>query len=100
MELEALPGGDLIRRGLEDLGAGRVTVESLLVEIGAPRLGRIGIVLPRAGSAEPEHRLYGLLQAEDDETAHARYNALLRRLVSFERAAECARNSTESACWR
>ena len=37
-----------------------------------------------------EHRLYALLAAEDSDLAHSRYNALVRRLVSFERAAECA----------
>jgi hypothetical protein len=37
-----------------------------------------------------EHRLYALLAAEDSDSAHSRYNALVRRLVSFERAAECA----------
>ncbi|HVT56871.1 MAG TPA: hypothetical protein VHR45_00585 [Thermoanaerobaculia bacterium] len=26
----------------------------------------------------------------DPDSAHSRYNALIRRLVSFERAAECA----------
>jgi hypothetical protein len=37
-----------------------------------------------------EHRLYELLRATDPDTAHGRYNALIRRLVSYERAAECA----------
>jgi hypothetical protein len=36
----------------------------------------------------PEHRLYGLLSAEDSDSAHSRYNALVRRLVSYERAEE------------
>jgi hypothetical protein len=31
------------------------------------------------------------LAESDPLTAHSRYNALIRRLVSFERAAECAR---------
>jgi hypothetical protein len=31
------------------------------------------------------------LEKEDSDAAHSRYNALVRRLVSFERAAECAR---------
>jgi hypothetical protein len=39
----------------------------------------------------PEHRLYELLVAEDWQTAHSHYNALIRRLVSFERAAECVK---------
>jgi hypothetical protein len=41
--------------------------------------------------ADPEKRLYELLASVDADTAHARYNALIRRLVSFERAAECVR---------
>ena len=41
-----LPGEDLIEAGIEDLRAGRETVEALLVAIGAPRLRRIGLELP------------------------------------------------------
>jgi hypothetical protein len=37
----------------------------------------------------PEHRLYDLLAKDDSDSAHSRYNAYLRRLVSYERAAEC-----------
>jgi len=66
------------------------SVPALLVSIGAPRLRRLGFRIPRT-IPEPEHRLYELLAREDPESAHSRYNALVRRLVSFERAAECAR---------
>jgi len=31
------------------------------------------------------------LAEEDADSAHGRFNALVRRLVSFERAAECVR---------
>jgi hypothetical protein len=85
----ALPGEDLIRRGLEDLAAGVESVESLLVSIGAPRLARLGLPV-QDPFPMPEHRLYKLLSAEDSDSAHSRYNALVRRLVSYERAAECA----------
>jgi hypothetical protein len=85
-----LPGRDLIERGLHDLAAGTESVPALLVSIGAPRLERLGIRVPRP-IASPEHRLYALLQQTDGDAAHARYNALIRRLVSYERAAECAR---------
>ena len=85
----ALPGSELVRKGIEDLAHGTESVESLLVSIGAPRLSRLGIDLA-SPIASPEHRLYSLLAAEDADAAHARYNALIRRLVSFERAAECA----------
>jgi len=38
---------------------------------------------------DPEHRLYERLAREDPDSAHSRYNALLRRLTSFESALEC-----------
>lgn len=85
-----LPGGDLVGQGLDDLAAGRESVAALLVSIGAPRLELL-LDLPAAPFADAEHRLYALLAAEDSDSAHSRYNAFLRRLVSFERAAESLR---------
>ena len=90
IDFARLPGGDLVEKGLKDLSAGELTREALLVLVGAPRLRRIGFVVPAAGVASPEHALYLSLHAEDQDSAHSRYNALIRRLVSFERAAECA----------
>lgn len=87
MDLKALPGGDLIVRGLEDLASRRESVESLLVAVGAPRLRRLGFDVPEISDAE--HKLYRRLCADGSDDAHSRYNALVRRLVSFERAAEC-----------
>jgi hypothetical protein len=84
-----LPGADLIEAGLRDLRQGRETVEALLVAIGAPRLRSIGIDLPDNLPGNPEHRLYHLLARDNSDSAHSRYNALVRRLVSYERAAEC-----------
>ncbi len=84
-----LPGEDLIEAGIEDLRAGRETIAALLVAIGAPRLRRIGLQLPANLPATPEHRLYALLARDDEDSAHSRYNSLIRRLVSYERAAEC-----------
>lgn len=89
MELDAYPGGDLIRQGLKDLANGRESVPALLVLIGAPRLRRLGLPIPEHPVAGVEHRLYELLAREDPDSAHSRYNALIRTLVSFERAAEC-----------
>ena len=87
---DALPGSDLIRQGLRDLAAGTESIESLLVLVGAPRLRRIGFDVPHDDSPDfPEDRLYAKLAEKDSDTAHSRYNALIRRLVSFERAAEC-----------
>ena len=87
--VSGLPGGDLVSAGLEDLERGRETIESLLVSIGAPRLVRLGFPVGSPISS-PEHRLYQRLAADDANSAHSRYNALVRRLISFERAAECA----------
>ncbi|HEU5264347.1 MAG TPA: hypothetical protein VFU34_06890 [Gaiellaceae bacterium] len=84
-----LPGHDLVSRGRADLDLGHETIEALLVSIGAPRLLRLGIPV-RAPIHDAELRLYALLAADDADSAHSRYNALVRRLVSFERAAECA----------
>ncbi len=88
--MDDLPGADLVRTGLDDLRAGRRTVESLLVSIGAPRLRSEGIDVPE-GFPEPEHGLYLMLCETHDDGAHSQYNALIRRLVSFERALSCAR---------
>ncbi|MBI4229861.1 MAG: hypothetical protein HY608_03400 [Planctomycetes bacterium] len=86
----ALPGEDLVREGIRDLEAGRETVAACLVSIGAARLRRSGLTVSERTLPEPEHRLYGLLSSEDPDAAHGRYNALIRRLVSYERARECA----------
>lgn len=91
-----LPGDDLIEVGLRDLNAGRETIEALLVAIGAPRLKRIGLNLPNSLPENPEHRLYDLLAEDDQDSAHSRYNSLIRKLVSYERAAEQRQPQDES----
>ena len=85
-----LPGADLVRAGLRDLANGEESVEALLVLIGAPRLRRLGfdVVDP---PWYPEDRLYEKLSALHGDAAHSRYNALISRLVSFERAMECVK---------
>ena len=90
MDYDVFPGYELIREGLQDLAENRESVQSMLVLIGAPRLRRLGIDVPTSAIGDPELRLYEILSAEDANSAHSRYNALIRRLVSFERAAECA----------
>lgn len=88
-DLETLPGADLVQRGIEDLSAGCESAEALLVSIGAPRLRSLGID-PSSSISAPEHKLYLLLAREKGDAAHSAYNALIRQLVSFERAAACA----------
>jgi hypothetical protein len=89
MDLTAFPGGDLVQEGLADLARGAETIPALLVLIGAPRLRRLGLPIPASTIPLPEHRLYERLAESDPDSAHSRYNALIRHLVSFENAAEC-----------
>jgi len=84
-----LPGAEIIEKGIADLKADRETVESLLVSIGSIRLRHAGIEIPEPTCPSPERRLYEVLFDADPNTAYSRYNSLIRRLVSFERAAEC-----------
>jgi hypothetical protein len=90
MDLRGLPGEDLVHDGLADLARGIESPAALLVSIGAPRLRWLGIDVPNPIES-PELRLYALLSESDSDSAHGRYNALVRRLVSFERALACAR---------
>jgi hypothetical protein len=85
-----LPGGDIIDSGLTDLAAGRATPESLAVSLAAPRLRREGVPVSTVLD-DPEHRLFDLLSQTEGDLAHARYNAYLRRLVSFADACRFAR---------
>lgn len=87
---KGLPGADLVEAGLPDLASGRLTEAGALVLVGAPRLRRPRLDVPGGGAESPEHVLYRILHRQDEDSAHGRYNALIRRLVSFERAAECA----------
>ena len=88
VELDHLPGGDLVAKGLRDLAEASETVEALLVSIAAPRLRERGVPVAEP-LPDPEHRLYARLAGEGADAAHSRYNALLRRLTSFESALEC-----------
>jgi hypothetical protein len=91
VEIEGLPGGGLIAAGLADLRAGRMTSKELPVAIGSNRLRAAGIAVPPWSSSQaPEHAPYEVLSAENADSAHGRYNALLRRLVSFERGLDHA----------
>jgi hypothetical protein len=89
MEWEALPGGSLVRDGLDDLSRGRVTAPALLVSLAATRLSSLGVPVVHP-LPEADHRLWALLAEDDPDGAHGRMNALLRELVSFERALACA----------
>jgi hypothetical protein len=87
MRYDAFPGGELVAPGLEDLQRGVETASALLVSIGASRLQEAGVLVPNR-IANANEKLYALLEREHGDAAHSQYNALIRRLVSFERALE------------
>lgn len=80
----------MIEEGIRDLARGVESPQALLVAIGKPRLTRLGVVVPHHSFPSPELALYENLSRSDPNRAYSRYNALIRRLVSFERAAEWA----------
>ena len=90
----SLPANDLITAGIRDLRERRETIAALLVSIGAPKLRSLGLKIPNipaSFSAFPEHRLYDVLAKDNSDAAHSKYNSLIRKLVSFERAIPCVR---------
>lgn len=91
-DITGLPGADLVERGIADLEAGGWSVEAALVSMAAPRLRTAGIAVPPTSKRHPSHELYALLAGEDEDSAHARYNALVGRTASFARALEHARS--------
>jgi len=89
IDMRHLPGAELVEAGMRDLDDAAETCEGLLVAVGAPRLRELGFDVTSPWP-NPEHRLYAWLSDTfGPDEAHSRYNALIRRLVSFERAAEC-----------
>ena len=83
--LDKLPGSDLVRQGLRDTHAGRLSVESCLVEIARPRLELSGLLAPAPHRLDAEIQLYYLL-GEQTPNPYGRFNSLLRELVSLEHA--------------
>lgn len=85
-----LPGAELVTSGIEALKRGDLTVEALLVCVGATRMRLAGLEIPPSPplAQPPEIELYLAIGAEHPDDTHSRYNALIRRLVSFERALE------------
>jgi hypothetical protein len=84
MELNELPGSELILPGLEDLYHGRNnTIGSLLISIASIHLTAAGLDIPQVSLvSEPELALYNHLQIDRDG-AYSYYNALLNSFNSF-----------------
>lgn len=92
---ENLPGGEILDDGLRSMARGQVDENSLLLLIGAYRLGRCGISIAPLdlGQMLPEDRLYELLARKHGDDAYRIYKSLTRRLVSLENALENLRIS-------
>lgn len=93
LDLAGLPGEELVRAGLADLTAGRLTAAAFTLTIASDRLQQLGIELPAlpVGAAVPrqcELALYDKLVESGAPDPYGRYNALLRELSSFLEAAE------------
>lgn len=82
----SLPGAELVSVGLEDLRRSEASIEALVVSMAATRLRELGFDVPDA-IPDAEHALWARLAEDGEDSAHSRYNALVRRLVSFQRAA-------------
>jgi hypothetical protein len=95
--IAGLPGEALLRKGLTDFEAGHNTIAACLVAMSRQRLSRAGLIRGRAANpmVEPERELYRLLCSQGGDP-YARYNALVRELVSFERALDHRRRRARS----
>ena len=93
--LLALPGGSLVAKGLADLASGTRSEEALLVTVAAPRLRGLGFeIAPTEEPGPPEHALFAMVEERLPQGAHAAYNALIARIVSFAQASRSARGCT------
>jgi hypothetical protein len=86
--LSDYPGGDLVRAGLRDLGSGLLSEQALLVALATERLRGLGLNVPDPPPIEEpyEHALYHAINQRNPAGAHAEYNALISKIVSFAQA--------------
>ncbi|HEY5437254.1 MAG TPA: hypothetical protein VIK13_18640 [Candidatus Limnocylindrales bacterium] len=78
----SLPGFEIVEPGLDDLARGRLTVSALVLTVCRERLAEVGITVPPVDE-DPVDALHNALEEEVGDDAHARYNALLGRMLSF-----------------
>jgi hypothetical protein len=93
-----LPAQQIIRKGIDDLGNNVESIESLLVQIGWPRLKFLGAPIKQSWrDIDADRRLYSRLYLSDGHEAHSQYKSLLRQLSSFARAFEHQQSARERA---
>jgi hypothetical protein len=87
VDIGRLPGSAAVLDGIRDLMDGRLSIGSCLASIALPKLRAAGLVPDDFQHPIPngELSLYRLL-LQKKGNAYAKYNALIRELVSFERA--------------
>lgn len=75
----------MVSKGLADLERHEVTEEALLVLIAKSRLRALGFLVhvPSHVAQPYEHALYEVIEKRSPLGAHAAYNALIQRIVSF-----------------
>jgi hypothetical protein len=83
-----LPGYEIVGPGVADLRAGTWRANGLLVTLASARLRAAGIALPAVLPDRAKDTLWELLEAEVGDDVHARYNALMARVLSFVAALE------------
>ena len=90
LELDSIPGGEIVSSGLRDLQAKHFSENALLVLVCAPRLRTLGFeIADPADVPKPrEHELYGAIESRLGIEAFSSYNSLLRRMTSFARTLE------------
>lgn len=84
--LEALPGADLVLRGLDDLAHDRATPEAALIQVAPTRLRSLGMPVPELPAAEgdAELQLYDRLgEGHGGRDPYVLYCAWLDQLDSF-----------------
>lgn len=93
--LLGLPGDEIIVQGLRDLAAETESIQALLVAIVAPGLRRLGVAVPDMADriTDAALRLYRLVGDQRPAGAHAAFNAWIRRVDRFVRAAVAVRRS-------
>lgn len=84
-DLGGLPGAVRLELGIQDLEAGRLSTNALLVSVAAGRLRDLGLPIPEdvALPGEPDLALYESLRGHPTGDPYFRYNALRRELDSF-----------------
>ena len=101
MNLDNLPGADIILPGVDDLRNGNSrTIGALLIAIASTRLSNAGLIFPKDDLAtEPELTLYARLEDERDD-AYPFYKALLGSLRSFCSALESRNRNIQEGAYK